>query len=160
VTRALLALFLVTAWGCKQPEPDYTGIGKWRFGTSTLASVDYAPFCQATDLSDGRKATWCFNQTPFKIGTRTAEVDVYFLGTDKNAPLIEIQLLIRGCSESELDQWMRTAFGPPISTRTGRGYWQNKHLWAAALMPSEPGRCRVHMLPLSESGEIQRIKLL
>jgi hypothetical protein len=41
-----------------------------------------------------------------------------------------------------------------------RGYWKNAFLWAAALMPSEPGRCLVHFLPLSENAEIARIKQL
>ena len=33
---------------------------------------------------------------------------------------------------------MRTAFGPPIETKSTRGYWKNSFLWAAALLPSEP----------------------
>jgi hypothetical protein len=31
-------------------------------------------------------------------------------------------------------------------------------MWVAALMPSEPGRCLVHFLPLSETAEIARIQ--
>ncbi|HSR98933.1 MAG TPA: hypothetical protein VLM79_17875, partial [Kofleriaceae bacterium] len=77
---------------------------------------------------------------------------------EKTAKLIEIQLKVRGCHEDELDQWMRSALGPPIETRSTRAYWKNSFLWAAALLPSEPGRCLVHLLPLSENGEIDRIK--
>ena len=107
---------------------------------------------------DGRQGTWCFALTPVRIGSRSAELDLYFLGTDKDARLIEIQLKIRGCHEDELEQWMRSAFGPPIESRSTRGYWKNSFLWAAALMPSEPGRCVVHFLPLAENAEIDRIK--
>ncbi len=152
-------LLLAAIACCKSSPTEPSGIGKWRFGHSVLGDVKGGPACQPTDLNDGRKAMWCFQQTPFKLGQRTAEVDLYFLGTDKTAPLIEIQLKIRGCVETDLDQWMRAALGPPIETRSGRGYWKNQHMWAAALMPSEPGRCLIHMLPLSENAEIERIKL-
>ena len=117
--------------------------------------------------SDGRKATWCFALPPIRIGAagrdgqqgkQTAEVDLYFLGTEPTARLIEIQLKVRGCHEDELDQWLRQGFGPPVDSKPKRGYWKNSFLWVAALMPSEPGRCLVHVLPLSENAEIDRIK--
>ena len=31
-------------------------------------------------------------------------------------------------------------------------------MWIGALLPAEPGRCVMHMLPLSEQAEIARIK--
>lgn len=149
----------VVALGCGSREPEFSGIGRFRFGHTTLAEITDG-ICQPTDLNDGRKGTWCFAQTPIKIGGSTAEVDLYFFGTAPTAPLIEIQLKVRGCHEDQLDQWMRTAFGPPIESKPTRGYWKNAFLWAAALMPSEPGRCLVHLLPLAENAEIDRIKRL
>lgn len=157
--RALLVVALACAAGaaCSGREPEVSGIGRWRFTHTTLADVNEG-VCQPTELSDGRKGTWCFALTPVKIARSSADVDLYFLGTEKTAKLIEIQLKVRGCHEDELDQWMRSALGPPIETRSTRGYWKNSFLWAAALLPSEPGRCLVHLLPLSENGEIDRIK--
>jgi hypothetical protein len=143
--------------GCNSKKGEFDGVGNWRFSKSTLKNAKNG-VCQPTDLNDGRKGTWCFAQTPFKIGERVAEVDLYFLGTDPDAKLIEIQLKIRGCVEQELEQWMRNGFGPPIEMKATRGYWKNSFLWAAALMPSEPGRCLVHFLPVSENAEIERIK--
>ncbi len=151
----LASIGIVGACGNRQPE--FSGIGKFRFGHTTLAQINDG-ICQPTELNDGRKGTWCFAQTPIKIATSTAEVDLYFLGTEPTAKLIEIQLKVRGCHEDALDQWMRTAFGPPIESKATRGYWKNAFLWAAAKMPSEPGRCLVHLLPLSENAEIDRIK--
>jgi hypothetical protein len=116
--------------------------------------------CNPTDLSDGRKAIWCFALPPFKVGKRVAEVDAYFLGTDKSAPLIELQLKVRGCNEDEVERWMRERFGPPIETKSTREYWKNSFMWMAALLPQEPGRCVIHFLPLSENAEIARIKQL
>jgi hypothetical protein len=144
---------------CKPGEPEISGVGKWRFTHTTLHDVTDG-ICQPAELGDGRKGTWCFAQTPFKIGKRTADVDLYFLGGEPSAKLIEIQLKVRGCHEDEIEQWMRSAFGPPIDSKPTRGYWKNSFLWAAALMPSEPGRCLVHLLPLSENAEIDRIQQL
>jgi hypothetical protein len=154
---ALGALACVAILGCSRREPEFAGVGPWLFTRTTLRDVT-GGICQPTDLNDGRKGTWCFAQKPFRIGSRSAEVDLYFLGTDKAATLIEIQLKVRGCHEDELEQWMRSAFGPPIENKPTRAYWKNAFLWAAALMPSEPGRCIVHFLPLSENAEIDRIK--
>lgn len=145
--------------GCDSHDPEPSGVGKWRFTHTTLHDVTDG-ICQPTDLNDGRKGTWCFAQTPFRIGKRNADVDLYFLGAEPTAKLIELQLKVRGCHEDELDQWMRSAFGPPVDSKSTRGYWKNSFLWAAALMPSEPGRCVVHFLPLSENAEIDRIKQL
>jgi hypothetical protein len=173
--RALLLLALLAACEGRKPEP--AGLGHLRFGTTTLANV-HSGNCQPTELTDGRKATWCFAQTPIKVGQRSADVDLYFLGTEppplpadatkeqkdarklelEKLPLIEIQLKIRGCVEDEVDRWMRERFGPPIESKSTRLYWKNSFLWAAAFLPSEPSRCVIHFLPLSENAEIERIK--
>lgn len=147
---------------CTGRAPEHDGIGNWRFAHTQLQNIKEG-LCQPTDLSDGRKATWCFALPPIRMtrdGKNTAEVDLYFLGTEPTAPLIEIQLKVRGCHEDELDQWLRVGFGPPIQNLAQRAYWKNSFLWIAALMPSEPGRCLVHVLPLSENAEIDRIKQL
>ena len=154
--RWLLVLALLAA-ACEAKKAEPTGVGRWRFGHTTVKDAREG-VCQPTELNDGRKGTWCFTLPPIKIGKRVAEVDLYFLGTEATSPLIEIQLKVRGCVEDEVEQWMRQGFGPPIETKSTREYWKNSFLWAAALLPSEPGRCLVHFLPLSENAEIERIK--
>jgi hypothetical protein len=178
VKRALLLAALVAlVAGCEARKAEPNGIGYLKFGTTTRANIQ-SGICQPTELTDGRKATWCFALAPFKVGKRVAEVDAYFLGTEPpplpegatkeqqderkaaldKLTLIEVQLKVRGCVEDELDRWMRERYGPPIETKSTRQYWKNSFLWAAALMPSEPGRCLVHFLPLSENAEIERLK--
>ncbi len=177
--QALVALAAsVAALGaCEGRKAEPRGLGHYVFGRSTRATI-HDGICQPTELTDGRKATWCFALPPIKVGKRVAEVDAYFLGTEPPAlpegatkeqrdereaalaklPLIEIQLKVRGCVEDEADRWMRARFGAPIETTSTREYWKNSFLWAAAFLPSEPGRCVIHFLPLSENAEIARLK--
>ena len=163
VIVSALAVALALGAGCKKAKSEYAGLGPWKFTTTTLkqaldSRTELGPFCNPTDLTDGRKGTWCSNMPPIKVGQRSANMDLYFDGTAPTAKLIEIQLTVRGCREDEVDQWMRSGFGPPIETKSTRAYWKNSFLFAAALLPSEPGRCLVHFLPLSENAEIERIK--
>ena len=156
--RGGLVLLVFAALACSR-DPEYDGIGDWRFTHTTLKDVTGGR-CQPDDLGDGRNGTWCFLQPPIRIArdSRPSDVDLYFLGTEPAAKLIEIQLKIRGCREDDLEHWLRAAFGPPIQTKATRAYWKNSFLWIGALMPSDPGRCLVHVLPLSENAEIERIK--
>ena len=154
---ALVLAALAAAASCKGREAEPAGIGKWRFNVLTLGAVKDGK-CEPTAGTDGRQLTWCFAQPAFKIAKRVAEVNAYFLGTNPDAPLVEVQLSVRGCVEDELDQWLRANYGPPIETKANRVYWKNSFIWIAAIMPSDPGRCLVHILPLSENAEIGRIK--
>src|SRR5262249_21720159 len=99
----ILGLGLGLGMGCEGRQPEFAGVGRWRFTHTTLKDVTEG-ICQPTELGDGRKGTWCFAQTPFRIGSRSADVDLYFLGSEKTAELIEIQVKVRGCHEDELDQ--------------------------------------------------------
>ena len=153
------AIVIVAILATKKDAPQYAGIGKYRFGHTTMADAAKDGLCQPTDIEDGRrKATWCFGMPGVAVGSKPAELHLYFDGTEPDGELIEIQLKIRGCNEQELEHWMRQAFGPPLESKANRAYWQNSILWAAALMPSEPARCLVHFLPHSEAAEIARIK--
>ena len=158
--KALL-LAIVALAACEGAKAEPNGIANYRFGHTTRSSI-HDGNCQPTDLRDGRKAIWCMALPPIKVGKRAAEVDAYFLTgpnvAEKDAPLIELQLKVRGCVEDEAERWMREHFGPPIETKPTREYWKNSFLWAAAFLPSEPGRCVVHFLPLSENAEIDRLK--
>ena len=145
------------ALGCEKKKPEPGGFGPWRFSTSKRSNVKSGR-CDPHKAEDGRTLTWCFGGTAYQIHNRPAELDLYFLGTEPDAPLIEIQMKIRGCHEQDLDHWMRATYGNPIETKGPVSFYQNSFLWAAAFIPSAPGRCLVHFLPLSEAAEIGRIK--
>ncbi len=170
---------LLATFGCEARKGEPRGLGQYRFGITTRASVNEG-VCQPTELTDGRKATWCFSLPPIKVGKRIAEVDAYFLGTEPPAlpadatkevrdarkvlleklPLIEVQLKVRGCVETEAEQWMRERFGPQDATasKANKVVWHNSFLWAIAFLPSEAGRCHIHFLPPTEVNEIERLK--
>ena len=152
--RWLVLVAALVACG-KEPEP--SGIGPYIFGKTTVASI-HDGNCQPTELRDGRKVVWCMALPPFKVGKHAAEVYAYFGGTEPSSPLIELQLSVRGCVEDEAERWLRERFGPPIENKPTREYWKNSFMWIGAKLPSEPGRCLIHFLPLSENQEIDRIK--
>lgn len=148
---------LAAVAACKPKAPEHSGVGPWRFTVTTLKDVGSGR-CDPTTLTDGRAATWCYGVTPLNIADRPTEVDLYFAGSEPSARLIEIQLKVRGCVEADLDQWLRRYYGEPSATKATRTYWKNGFVWVAAFLPSEPGRCLVHVLPLSETAEIKRIE--
>ena len=154
--RVLLAVAL-SLGACSSGPDEFDGLGKWRFGKTTLGSV-HEGRCEPQKLNDGRAATWCYAITPVKIANRATSVDLYFLGTDPDAPLIEIQLHTRGCQEEQLIGWLRTNFGQQLEEHDKKYYWQNKYLFAAAFAPVSPGECEVHFIPVSETSEIARLK--
>src|SRR5690606_2026762 len=81
---AIVIGVLVGTSGCDGRKAQPRGLGPYRFGVTTRANISQG-VCQPTELTDGRKATWCFALPPIKVGKRTAEVDAYFLGTEPPA---------------------------------------------------------------------------
>lgn len=158
--RLAAALFLgglAALAGCER-QPELTGVGPW--SVTKTKRKDATGICQPTELPDGRSGTWCFKQKPFGLAKKAAAVDLYFAGDAPDAPLIELQLQIRGCIEEDVEVWLRQNFGAPTEQRPGRAFYRMKKMFLAALLPQDPGRCVLRMLPLSEADEIERITLL
>lgn len=155
---ASLAAISLSSSACGPREREYLGVGPWKVGKTQRK--DATGICQPTELPDGRAGTWCFRQPPFGINKKAAAVDLYFGGTEPTAPLVELQLQIRGCVEADVEVWLRQNFGAPYELRGTRAYWRTSKLFLAAFLPQDPGRCVLRMLPLSEGAEIERIKLL
>jgi hypothetical protein len=179
---AVVVAALAALAACKGKQREQiNGLGKYRFGHTTRADIrsNGATQCQPTELSDGRKATWCFALDPIMVGKRPANVSAYFLGADPpllpegatedqidarraqlaKEPLIELQLQIRGCDEQQTEQWLRQLYGGADADSKGTQlYWHNDFQAIVAELPSEPGRCIVHLLPASETSEVTRLK--
>lgn len=152
---AALATLALALGGCHD-KPVYAGVGPWRVNRTKLA--DASGRCEPTDLADGRKGTWCYGQPGIRLGGQDAAVDLYFLGTEPTAPVIEIQLLFRGCREEQLASWLHTTFGAPYEQRGTRELFRNAAAYLVAELPATAGRCLVRILPRSETAELERLR--
>ena len=80
-----LAIAVVCALvACKGADGEYSGIGHWRFGVTTLKDASNGR-CTPQKLADGRDATWCLGLQSMKVGKRSADTELYFLG---NTPAV------------------------------------------------------------------------
>ena len=149
--KRMVFIALVAA-ACSGRKPEPSGVGAYIFGHTTFGSIHDGNCSANDDVGGGRKGMWCTLLPPIKVGTKVADVDAYFLGTEKEAPLIELELKVRGCIEDETDRWMRARFGPPYATKSTKEFWKNSFLWAKAELPSEPARCLIRFLPVSETA--------
>lgn len=153
---ALAIAAAVALAACKAEKPEYAGIGPYSVKRTKLK--DAPGRCDPTDLPDGRKGTWCSLQPQLAIAGKPADVDLYFLGTEPGAPLIEEQVQVRGCQEDALLMYLRKNFGDPVEDHGTRVFWKNRAIYLIGIAPSEPGRCMVRVFPLSEAAEYERVK--
>jgi hypothetical protein len=151
-------LLIAVIAACKSRAPEPTGVGNYIFGHTTRSQVHDGNCAPDNDVGGGRAGIWCTLLPPIKVGTKAANIDAYFLGSGNDAPLIELELKVRGCVEDEADRWMRERFGPPFLTKSTREYWKNSFLWASAELPSEPALCTIRFLPIGETAEIERLQ--
>lgn len=156
ILGAAVALAACSSTGCSSERPQYSGIGPYNVKRTKLS--DASGRCDPTDLPDGRKGTWCSLQPQLALAGRPADVDLYFLGTEPTAPVIEIQLQVRGCREDQLASYLRKSFGDPIEDRGTWIAWKNANVLVIGQLPSEPGRCLVRVLPRSEQAEFDRLR--
>ena len=143
--------------GCSAEAPQYAGFGPWRVTTTTLASATGR--CDPTELADGRSGSYCFLQPRLPIGKQAADVDLYFGGTEPTAKLVELQLKVRGCRAEEIETWLRTHFGAPLSGGAAtRPAFANRYLFIAAELPQPGGACLVRAFPRSEAAAFDRAR--
>lgn len=155
-TAALAATALLFLPGCDRRDRSYAGIGTYQVGKTTLA--DASGRCEPTELPDGRKGTWCYLQPALTIASRPADVDLYFLGETPDAPMIELQLDVRGCEPDRLSLWLRERFGAPRTSTPTWSAWENRKLYLIAESPTDTSRCLIRVLPRSEQAEFERLR--
>lgn len=156
VALATAALSLIALPACDRRDRSYAGIGRYQVGKTKLA--DASGRCEPTDLPDGRKGTWCYLQPALTIASRPADVDLYFLGTTPDAPMIELQLDVRGCEPDRLSLWLRERFGAPRTSTPTWTAWDNRKLYLIAETPTDSSRCLIRVLPRSEQAEFERLR--
>jgi hypothetical protein len=154
--HVLLVCGCLALAACDSPKPEYDGIGAWKVTKTKLRDATGA--CEATDLPDGRKGTYCSNQNPIKLAGAMTEIDLYFDGTEPGANLIEEQLKVRGCHEEATLAFLRKLFGTPSGTKGAKVFWDNRYVTVVAIAPDLPAQCTIRVFPRSEIAEIAKAK--
>jgi len=168
VTRALLLLLVSAGHACGDRPRELAGFGPWNVPKTTVGMVKGGR-CDPTDLPDGRKGVYCFGVPGLQLGSRGASVALYFSdgtaragvtgsGANLAAPLIELQLTVRGCDATDLDGYLRGKLGAPASSGANRATWENTFILVAASLPDPDGSCLVRVFPHSERPEYERIR--
>jgi hypothetical protein len=154
VRGALIAVALVA---CSAAPEEYAGVGPWVFGKTTLRHATGR--CIPEDLAlYERRGSYCTLQPPLKIAGRPSDVDLYFDGEDPASRLVEIRIYVRGCDEEKTLAFFRSILGEPVGTAGAKVFHHNRHLFAAITAPSEPGRCKIRMVPAGETAAIAKLR--
>ena len=60
---------------------------------------------------------------------------------ETDAPMIELQLDVRGCEPDRLSLWLRERFGAPRTSTPTWTAWDNRKLYLIAESPTDSSRC-------------------
>ena len=148
---AALGSMLAVATGCERKR-EINGIDRWVLNKTT--KVQNKGRC---DYDAKRELTWCYGNPSLALGGQSATVDLYFDGEGDEAPLVQILLSIGGCNEPALKDWLRDKLGNTSANTSTRLYWEGKHAFIAALVPSDPARCDVKFVAPDQKAMIEAI---
>jgi hypothetical protein len=148
---AALGMLITVASGCKR-ERAINGIDRWELNKTV--KKQHKGRC---DVDEKRNLTWCYGNPSLALGGQSATVDLYFDGTGDEAPLVQILLSIGGCNEPALKTWLQDKLGKTSASTSTRLYWEGKHAFIAALVPSDPARCDVKFVAPDQKGMIDAI---
>ncbi|MEZ4365628.1 MAG: hypothetical protein R2939_05000 [Kofleriaceae bacterium] len=163
-----MAAAAVVAGACDKPPKELAGFGPWHVAKTTVGKVTGGR-CDPTTFEDGRKGVWCYALPPVRMGRRPGQVNLYFsdgsatadaVGSAANlaSPLVELQLVVRGCDVVDLDRFLRDHLGPPRESGAGRAFWENHYMLVATLLPDRDGSCLVRAFPLAERAAYDAVK--
>ena len=136
-----------------QRQPEYSGLGPYMLGETTLAYGRQHARCQ----EDGA-ITWCFGAPPIRLGEQPATVDLYFVGHDDSALLVEIALRVRGCKDKEAEAALVGALGPPTESRNKLRFWKSRASFVAAKLRVSGVACEVSFVDPNDKARIERLE--
>jgi hypothetical protein len=134
------------AAGCQRRRAEIDGIGRWKLGVTTLA--------EAGGVCSPDEITFCSHAGTVPIGSQQADVNLYFAGRAPQAPLIEIELTIRGCNPDEAGPALTAALGEPTERRDKRMTWKGSRAYIAGRLPLEGRRCVISFVPATDAKRI------
>jgi hypothetical protein len=133
------------------------GIGDFKFGKSTLDDWGYScnppsngqTYCQSNPLEKAHYVS---------LGGQNGAVGALFGGTDKTAPLVEIDILFERCDGPALRGWLKKQFGTASEEREGAAFWKQKIVFIAAKVPPGTGECRVNFVEAKNTARVDKLK--
>ena len=157
----VLSFSVLAACGDKK-DKEHVGVKKLKVTTTTLKDTrEPTPEgrCLASDLTDGRKGTWCTGLVGMKVRDNSAKIDLWFEGEAADSKIVEIQLIVGACKQESLQAWLTTEFGAWKSLDENQARWENENLLMAAFLPLADDKltCIVRMFPTREKALFETV---
>lgn len=148
---AALGAMVVILGGCRREAP-VNGIGGFEVGKSELGQMGG----RCIDASE-QPLMFCPGLASVMLGDHRASIDLYFGDKRNDAKLVEILLDVNACRPKELGPWLVGKLGKPAKQTDSHMSWSNEHVFIAAALPAEPGRCEINFVAASDTARIERL---
>jgi hypothetical protein len=150
------AALLLAGGACDKKKSDPNGVGPWQFGKSKLADAEAAGRCLPGD-----GVVQCVGLSGIQIGKQAAQTDLYFKSNAKDAPLIEISLIIRACDAEAAGAALEQVIGPPTSaSKDNRAhFWKWSTMFVAAQLPAKGSiECLISFVEPKDEARIAELQ--
>ncbi|HUH03495.1 MAG TPA: hypothetical protein VML75_15970 [Kofleriaceae bacterium] len=152
-----VVMSMALAAGCGKRETPMDGIGTLKFGKSTLDDWGYPcnppsngqTYCQASPLEKAHFVS---------LGGQNGAAGALFGGTEKTAPLVEIDILVERCNGPELRAWLKSQVGTASEEREGAAFWKQKIVFIAAVVPPGTGECKVNFVETKNTARVDKLR--
>ena len=150
---ALAAVALAAAAPGCQRKAELGGIGPYLLGKTRLVDGEVNFRCEPSG-----EVTFCFGGPVVAVGDQPAAVSLYFAGTDKMSPLVEIFLNVRSCKVDALDAVLGKLLGPPTESRDKRRFWVLKRMFVAAALRTTGASCELSFVDPRDEKRIAELR--
>jgi hypothetical protein len=149
---AVIGAMLVVSGGCKREAP-VNGIGGFQVGKTKLGQIGG----RCIDASE-QPLMFCPSLASVMLGDHRANIDLYFADKHNEATLAEILLDVNACRPDALGAWLADTLGKAVQQAERRMFWSNDHVFIAAALPAEPGRCEINFVAAGDTARIERLQ--
>lgn len=150
VTAAVTLALLVCLAACSRKKAPVGGIGEWKLNETTLGQ---APgFCNPDE-----SITMCSHAATIGFGGQSADIHLYFRGSEPDAPLVEISVVVKACDPEAAERTLTDLLGAPVEKRDKRAFWRSSGSFVAAQLPAEARRCEISFVAPDDADRIAEL---